>query len=290
MYTCSDNMKRIFAYLLTISILFSLSAPRAGALETAQVEESSDTIHLSNGRSLRGIISKESAASVELQTSGGSVTINRAAIKKISRGSPEAIARLKDRWAEYQANIETQKEGLAEERQKRSKAYEEWVRENTAKKVRSDLDVNEIKLLKTEHSKDIMVEVLINDTVKASLILDTGSYDIVLTRRIGDALKVDFSDTKNNVVSIRLAGKVRLAKVVMLDALSIQNVKERGLPADVLFDDEDVLGLKDGLLGLAFLNRFESIIDLNKMKMRLQKKNDPGRTDGAKDIAGSGQR
>ncbi|MBI5143605.1 MAG: retropepsin-like domain-containing protein [Candidatus Omnitrophica bacterium] len=168
--------------------------------------------------------------------------------------------------------MKTRDEEFAEARKKRFEEYEKWAREGAMKKASEGIAGDEIKLLKAENSKDLMVEVVINGSAKATLILDTGSYDIVLTRRMGEVLGIDFSDTKNKVKSIRLAGKERLAKVVDLDSIRIQDIEEKDLIADVLFEDVDVLGLKDGLLGLAYLDRFNCVIDLDRMKMRLQRK------------------
>lgn len=231
-----------------------------------------DTLELKKGSIFEGIITKETSDSVELDIGSGTLVFSKQIINKIHRSTPEELDILREKIESENEGMKTRDEEFTEARKKRFEEYEKWAREGAMKKASEGIAGDEIKLLKAENSKDLMVEVVINGSAKATLILDTGSYDIVLTRRMGEVLGIDFSDTKNKVKSIRLAGKERLAKVVDLDSIRIQDIEEKGLIADVLFEDVDVLGLKDGLLGLAYLNRFNCVIDLDRMKMRLQRK------------------
>ncbi len=253
---------RLFTYLLLFVGLFLFSSSDLTA----------DTLDLKNGNSFKGIITKETNDSIELDIGSGTLTFSKQIINKIHRSSSDELDILREKMELKKEELKAKDQEFAEAREKRFKEYEKWTRESAIKKASTDSAADEIKLLKVENSKDFMVEVIINGSVKATLILDTGSYDIVLTRRIGEALGIDFSDTKKNVRSIRLTGKERLTKVVHLDSIRIQNIEEKDLMAEVLFEDVDTLGLKDGLLGLAFLDRFDCIIDLKGMKMRLQKK------------------
>lgn len=255
----AESMKP-YLLLLAAILLFSCSNLTA------------DTIDLKNGNSFDGIITKETNTLVELDIGSGTLVFSKKNIDRVHRSDPGELSILREKMELEKGQAKAREGEFAEEREKRFKEYGKWIRESETKKISAELAANEVKLLKTENSKDLMVEAVINGSVKATLILDTGSYDIVLTRRIGEGLGVDLSDTKNNVRSIRLAGKERLTKVILLSSIRVQDVEEKDIIAEILFEDEDVLGLKDGLLGLAFLNRFNSVIDLNNMKMRLQKK------------------
>jgi clan AA aspartic protease (TIGR02281 family) len=231
-----------------------------------------DKIFLKSGTEFEGVITKESEVSVELDMGGGTMTISKDKIRSISRSTPEEKETLRQAIDTRQARLKAKEEEFSAERERRFSDYGEWAKETAAGKPHNISVPNEVRLLKVEYSKDILVEAVINGKVKATLILDTGSPFIVLTRRMGDALGVDFSDMKRNVSEIHLAGRRRLVKVVRLESVRLQDVEEKDIMADVLIENEDVLNLKDGLLGMAFLNRFVCVIDLENMKMRLQKK------------------
>jgi clan AA aspartic protease (TIGR02281 family) len=230
-----------------------------------------DTVRLKGGTEFEGIIIKEDDRSVEFDIGGGTMTIGKENIASISRSAQGEKALLKDTIMARQAELASRKEEFAAERRRRLEDYGKWVA-SASGKTEDGLAADEIRLLKTEDSKDLLVETVINGSAKATLILDTGAPHIILTRRIGDKLGVDFSDLKKDVREIRLAGRKRLAKIVKLESVRLQGIEEKDLIAGILVDEEEVLGLKDGLLGMSFLNRFDCVIDLDDMVMRLKSK------------------
>jgi len=246
----------IFLALLTIS---PVGAP-------------ADVLQTKSGSKFKGIITKEDKDSVEIDVGGGTVVFHRAQIAKIERSDAAESEKLRDDMSARQEAISARKEEFSESRRRRLEEYEKWNKDALAKKVKDAAEPTEVNLVKSEDVGDAMVEVLINDKVKATLILDTGSPSIVLTRKIGEKLGLDLSEDKNRMRRILLTGKERLTKTVLLKSIAIEGVRGDDLVADVLLDDSSTLGLKDGLLGLAFLNRFDSTIDLGRMKMRLQKR------------------
>ena len=107
--------------------------------------------------------------------------------------------------------------------------------------------------------------------MKATLVLDTGASIVVLTKRMGEELGLDLTDTKNSLATLQLAGDHRVtAKMVMLKSVRINDIEVKNVLAGVLLDDASI-GLKDGLLGMTFLNQFNLKIDLKNMKMALEK-------------------
>lgn len=218
------------------------------------------------------MITKESGDSVELDIGCGTVVFNKKQIDKIYRSTPEESLRIQEEMEMSKELLKAKEKEFSAAREKRLHDYEEWVQEGLAKKREAAHAVNEVPLLKVENSNHIMVEALINGRANATLIVDTGAYDIVLTRKIGERLGINLSDNKNEMTEVHLTGRRRLAKSVLLKSVRIKDVEEKDLMAKVLLEDEDVLGLKDGLLGLVFLSRFDCMIDLNNMKMRLRKK------------------
>lgn len=229
-----------------------------------------DTVELKNGRSIEGIVVEETGKVVVVDTGFGAVSLAAQQVEKITRSTPEERQALRNKWGRIAEDIEDDGNALSEERKKGIEEYfqSEKMRLKEIPRARADV----VKLAKIEGSKDILVEAVLNENVKAALILDTGSPHIVLTRRIGDRLGIDLSDTRSNTREVRLTGARRLATTVILRSFQVGDVKAKDVLADILLEDVDVEGLKDGLLGMSFLNRYNCSIDLDSLEMSLTEK------------------
>ena len=84
-------------------------------------------------------------------------------------------------------------------------------------------------------------------------------------------MDIDPND-KREIMELHLpGGRTVNAKAVILKSVSIGAVEEKDVLAAVLLEDVVDTGIKDGLLGQSFLNRFTIKIDLKIMKMYLEK-------------------
>ncbi len=73
---------------------------------------------------------------------------------------------------------------------------------------------------------------------------------------------------------MRLAdGRRTAAKVIILESVRIQDVEVNKVMAAVMLEDISDPSLRDGLLGMSFLNRFNLKMDLKNMKITLEKIN-----------------
>lgn len=260
---------------LSLSLLILASLHVAGAPDAFPAEEKpGDTIYLNNGRSITGIVSKEGKNAVELETVSGAVVINRAQIKRIERAPSEELSALRDSWAARHSALKSQEKASEEARQKRFKDYGEWVEEVQSKKAPEQKE-GEVAIRRDPESRSILVEALLNNDVKATLILDTGASVTVVSKSIGKRLGVDVeTDSGNDVGEMHLAGgKTVKARMVILKSLAIDGIEEKDVAAAVLLEEKEHLGFKDGLLGRSFLNRFNIAIDVQAMKMVLRKIN-----------------
>lgn len=253
---------------IPVLILFSISALTCVAAITY-----ADTIYLKNGRSIEGIIEKEDSSGVEINMGFGTMSFARSQIIRIARSRPEDSADMKRKWEAERKDLESKKKEYDEARENRFKnASEGWQEEIKNKKANEGPETKQIQISRDSLTKSIVVEVLLNDKVKASLVLDTGASLIALSRRMGEELGVDLSDTKNDVMELRLAnGNRARAKAIMLDTIKIQDVEVKKVMAAVMLDEVPSLGSRDGLLGMSFLNRFNLNMDLKTMKMTLEK-------------------
>ena len=117
----------------------------------------------------------------------------------------------------------------------------------------------------------IIVNVVLNRSVSASLLLDTGASVIVLSKEIGKKLGVDTTH-KIGVAQLQLAdGRKINAAYVILGSVNIQDIEVQNVDAAVLLDDTGGMGFKDGVLGMSFLKRFNFRVDQKNKKLILER-------------------
>ncbi len=249
-------------YIMAITAFLILCAvPHADA----------DKIRFQNGGTIEGIIKSEDDKTVEMDIGFGTITCAKGEIAGIGRSSPDELASLSEKWEKRKEELKASEADFERERQKRYEEYEKWINEEEAKRVKEESGEGKIDLRRDIDTKSILVDALINDKVSTTLILDTGASILVLTKEKGLELGIDLTAAKNDLATLQLAGNHRVtAKMVMLKSVRIKDIEVKDVLAGVLLEDAGV-GLKDGLLGMTFLNRFNLKIDLKNMKMSLEK-------------------
>ena len=232
-----------------------------------------DTVSLKNGGSVTGIIEKEDENSVEVNVGFGTVTFKKVEIKYIERSSAEESRKLSRIWEGKRRELKSKVKEFEEARDKRFKgAYENWMEDEKAKKIGEGRVTKQIDIVREPGGKGIIVEVLLNNSVKVSLVLDTGASIIALSRKAGEDLGMDLSDTKKDVMEMRLAdGSITMAKAIILDSVKIQDVEVKNVMAAIMLDQVRTIGVTEGLLGMSFLSKFNLKTDLKNMKMSLEK-------------------
>jgi clan AA aspartic protease (TIGR02281 family) len=201
-------------------------------------ESSADTIYFTNGKSVKGRVKEEDRGKIVIETSFGDVECSSDQILDIKRG-------------EYGEGDEIA--------QAVGQRYEKY-------------GPQEVPISVSLDSKSAFVEAVLNDTTKVTLLIDTGASTIVLSKKTGEALGVDPAVSQKNSVTLELAaGRKVSAKMVMLDRIRMGGVEAKDVPAAVLLEDYDDKNVKDGLLGMSFLNKFSVKIDLKEKKMSLRK-------------------
>jgi clan AA aspartic protease (TIGR02281 family) len=112
-----------------------------------------------------------------------------------------------------------------------------------------------------------LADVLINNRVHASLVVDTGSPVIMLTSSFVQALGLDVSKSNTGYVEL-LNGKYKAAEI-SLGSLKLGDAEAHDVQATVLLEDNKEI--KDGLLGLSFLSKFHFTLDQKDQKLILRK-------------------
>lgn len=230
-----------------------------------------DKIRFQNGGTIEGIIRSEDEKTVEMDIGFGTIACSKDEIAGLDRSSPEELASLSEKWERRRDELKASEADFERERKRRYEEYDRWVREEEAKRAKEEAGQGMIDLRRDANTRSILVDAFINDKANATLILDTGASILVLTREKGQELGIDLTATKNDLATLQLAGNHRVtAKMVMLKSVRIKDIEVKDVLAGVLLEDAGI-GLKDGLLGMTFLNRFNLKIDLKNMKMALER-------------------
>jgi len=231
-----------------------------------------DTVYFKNGGSIEGIIKSEDAKNVEMDIGFGTITCAKQEIAKIERSTPDEKNALSEKWEGKKAELKKSEAEFTRERQRRFAEYEKWTDEERRQREAKESGAQgTIDLARDPESRSILVDVCLNDNVKATLVLDTGANIVVLTRQKGEELGLALSDNVHNIATLQLAGDRKVpAKMVMLKSVRIKDIEVRDVLSGVLLDDAGV-GFRDGLLGMTFLSKFNLKIDLKNMKMVLEK-------------------
>ncbi|MDI6758898.1 MAG: retropepsin-like aspartic protease [Candidatus Omnitrophota bacterium] len=208
-----------------------------------------DIVYLKNGRNIEGIVKENQKGQVEVEISIGIVKFNKNEVEKIEKGSLAEEKALRQKWERQKQAAEARRLKVEEEAQKKPKKVE----------------------FKTE-SGDIIADCLLNNKVKARLLLDTGASSILLRKSVAQQLFKDgfmslVPDSKSQLAD----GRVVNAKRLLIDKIKVQDVEASNVDAHVLIDEMGTKEMYDGLLGMSFLKRFKFTIDQKERKLILEK-------------------
>jgi len=110
-----------------------------------------------------------------------------------------------------------------------------------------------------------IVEVLINGSIKANLIVDTGATMVVLSDELGRRLGVHANSNLPKIGMSTAGGKVQ-APLFILDSLKLGNAEVFNVETTT----NSFMGDMDGLLGMSFLGEFKVEMDRQKWEMTLK--------------------
>ena len=110
-----------------------------------------------------------------------------------------------------------------------------------------------------------VVEVLLNGTVPAELVVDTGATLIILSDRIGKLLGIHPNSNLPKLEMSTAGGKIK-SPLFVLDSLKIGEAEVFNVEAST----NPHMGKMDGLLGMAFLGEFKMEIDRENSELILK--------------------
>ncbi|MFH1414437.1 MAG: retropepsin-like aspartic protease [Candidatus Omnitrophota bacterium] len=212
------------------------------------VTAKADILYLENGRKIEGLIKSENEQSVELDIGEGTIRLQKSEIADIQRSDVNQSARIRQQWRE---------EKKAVKKIKPQEKKEEQVKPKDVGFSHSD--------------KGMVVDVVLNNSVQAFLILDTGSSLVVLSKNVSDRLGLDLRRIRPEGELILADGKKARAKYLVLKTVTTHGVEAKNVEAAILIDDSPDINFGDGLLGMSFLKRFNFKVDQKNKRLILEK-------------------
>ena len=125
--------------------------------------------------------------------------------------------------------------------------------------------------LATDSTGHFFVDVVLNNNVHASLIVDTGAPVVLLSSRFIQLLDLDVSTARKGTVTV-LNGKYKAAEI-SLNSLQLGDAEGTDITVAVLLEDNKEIesAFKDGLLGLSFLSKYHFTLDQEGQRLILRK-------------------
>ncbi len=130
--------------------------------------------------------------------------------------------------------------------------------------------VNHVIKAKSRQGGHYVVEVVLNGTVRADLVVDTGATMIILSDSVGKRLGIR---KRNGLpkVGFNTAGGTIEAPLFVLDSLKVGSAEALNLEASI----NPYMGGMDGLLGMAFLGEFRMEMNQENSELILKPLGNP---------------
>lgn len=214
---------------------------------------------------MEGFIRDEKAEPVLIDVGFGVIGLKRSEIESFSRSGEKDAQRLRDRWSRQKKE--------SEERNKEEKIKEQIALKNKleADDARKKKELNSKKINISDDGGHIIVTALLNNKVNATFILDTGASLVIIKDNIARQLGINVSALKREVKLKVADGRESTAKYTLLSSVNVQGVEALNVEAAILSNDVEDPGLRDGLLGMAFLKHFNFKIDQRNKSLTLEK-------------------
>lgn len=137
------------------------------------------------------------------------------------------------------------------------------------KPVRAMLSGGRVVIQMQKEGTSYFVRVKLHDNIWARFLVDTGASVVQISKAMAKKLKVKI--VRGMTVPVQLAGGVMVpGRPVILKKVELGGAVVENVHAIVL--ESDNLGLRDGLLGMSFLENFVFSIDARKNELILEKR------------------
>lgn len=121
----------------------------------------------------------------------------------------------------------------------------------------------------TPEGDHVIVDALIDDSVSARLMVDTGASIVLVYTDVAHRLGLTYQDIHTDIEIVTADGRSVQAKPVILKSVKVGNAEVKNVQAAIL--ERDVAGSVDGLLGMSFLSHFVIKVDSVDKKLILER-------------------
>ena len=132
-------------------------------------------------------------------------------------------------------------------------------------------DPSEINVNFVSGQNSMLTDVMINGATKATMLIDTGASICLLSKKMGEKLKINTSDPHYQIKVQVADGSSVPAFYTKLHILKLQHIEAHDVEAAVLLQDlPEKVSFEDGLLGMSFLGRYKTHIDYSAKKFIIE--------------------
>ncbi|NQU95185.1 MAG: retroviral-like aspartic protease family protein [Candidatus Omnitrophica bacterium] len=222
-----------------------------------------DTIILKNGEEIVGNVVSESGEGVVVSKQGGSFvySISKNRIKNIRKSTPGEEA-----WQEKKEGrfYKTDKKNISEQK---SKWKEYRLSEYKKEVIAADRAQGRMRVHFT-NNKFGVVDVVLNDKIRASLFVDTGASFVSISEKTAGDLKIDLGSLPKIKLILANGSEVE-GYSTTLDSVEVGNARIENVKIAIHKMSDS--GKVDGLLGMSFLKHFHVKLDSQENCLILEK-------------------
>lgn len=226
-----------------------------GIILLSALPVAADTLFLKNGEKISGLIKTQGKRYIELNVGCGVVRFGKNEIERIYYSTPEESIGILQKWQAskdrsrlIEIDASQLRDFLSQESEKRISREQEEERtknENMSRTVRA-----------VQKGNQVIVLAKLNDSVPATLVLDTGASVVVLTKQIAEQAGINLNLIED-VIEVELAdGSKTKVKQAVLKSLEVEGNRAENVVVAILLEEPEKSHLEDGLLGMSYLNRF----------------------------------
>jgi len=220
---------------------------------------------------------------VEINLGFGTMTFHPSEIDRVVKSDAKETDALWQDWGTRQKEIDRRKP--AEEKKWRARQAELERIHAAEVKAQTEKDVYGPKDIRVSAQDGAMwVNVLLNDKIRATLVLDSGASNVLLSKRIAEKLEIDLDKLKKT--DVRVAdGRTVSTFVTTLESVQVQDKdatdSDKENPTGVMVKDVPVSfnaepgdnkdNRVDGLLGMSFLRHFKFNTDFKNSQVTFER-------------------
>lgn len=187
--------------------------------------------------------------------------------KKLNSKLTKLVDNYRTSYQLFRDTLSAKHEGIVEDEMLSDEVY--FLDEMDVKMGEMERDFKRDVAQYTPEGDHIIVDTLINSSVLAQLMVDTGASIVLISNDVAFRLGIEYEDIHTEIDIIMADGSSVVAKPVILESVKVGDAKVRNVQAAIL--EKEAIGGVDGLLGMSFLSHFVIKVDSATNKLILER-------------------